>query len=239
MRPFRAPHHTASAHAIIGGGPRAQPGEVSLAHHGVLFLDEFPEFDRRVLEGLREPLEAGSVAVSRAAMQAVYPARFQLVAAMNPCPCGWHGEPNGGCHCAGARLARYRERLSGPLLDRIDLRVQMSGVTQEELLTKAPRSASTTAALAAEVAAARELQLRRAGRLNAFLDPRDIERWCELGADAERVIERSYARTPLSARAVHRVLRVARTLADLDQAPEIAVDHVAEAVGLRRALEYY
>ncbi len=239
QRPFRAPHHTASAQALIGGGPRAQPGEVSLAHHGVLFLDEFPEFNRGVLEALREPLEAGSVAVSRAAMQAIYPARFQLVAAMNPCPCGWHGSQGRNCRCGPSRIARYRERLSGPLLDRIDLRIEVSPVPPEKLVDpeQRERRPETTRALAARVRAARELQFTRAGKLNAALEGAEVERWCALDARSRHVLERTRQGAAISARSVHRLMRVARTLADLEEAATIEEPHMTEAVQLRRALE--
>jgi magnesium chelatase family protein len=243
LRPFRAPHHTASAHAIIGGGARAQPGEVSLAHHGVLFLDELPEFDRRVLEALREPLEAGEVCISRVKTQAHYPARFQLVAAMNPCPCGWWGDPAGRCVCPPARLARYRQRLSGPLLERIDLRITVAAVTPEELIAPAAREpgpaadAQDSATLAARVGAARRLQLARAGKLNAHLEVQEVERDCRLQAGAHRLLELSISRLSMSARAVHRVLRVARTIADLADCGPIESGQLAEAVQLRRELE--
>jgi magnesium chelatase family protein len=245
QRPFRAPHHTATAQALIGGGPRAQPGEVSLAHHGVLFLDEIPEFDRRFLEALREPLEAGCVAVSRAAVQAVYPARFQLVAAMNPCPCGWHGSLGRVCGCAPSRIARYRGRLSGPLLDRIDLRIEVSPVPQEQLAVPAEREAEperqheTSQAVAARVSAVRALQLARAGKLNAALEGAEVEHWCTLDARSRGLLERSGRGVTVSARSVHRLLRVARTLADLEEARTIAREHLSEAIQLRRALDYF
>jgi magnesium chelatase family protein len=246
-RPFRAPHHTASAGAIIGGGPAARPGEVSLAHRGVLFLDELPEFNRGVLESLREPLESGVVAISRAAFQVEYPARFQLVAAMNPCPCGYLGEPTANCRCAPPEIARYRARISGPLLDRIDLRVAVPAVASEELLDDPPAGAArlTSAAAAAQVRAARERQMRRAGKLNAELAGRELRRFCPLSREARALLAQMRAKFELSARGVHRVLRVARTIADLsaDLAPEpaagdspLAATHLAEALQLRRAV---
>jgi magnesium chelatase family protein len=238
-RPFRAPHHTASAGAIIGGGPQARPGEVSLAHRGVLFLDELPEFNRAVLESLREPLESGTVAVSRAAMQVEYPARFQLIAAMNPCPCGYLGEPTGNCRCAPPLIARYRARISGPLLDRIDLRIAVPAVSSEELLDEPPdASRFTSAQAAAQVLAARALQARRAGRLNAELAGPQLQQYCQLERQARRLLAQVRAKLDLSARGVHRVLRVARTIADLqaEDAPVLGATHLAEALQLRRAI---
>ena len=232
-RPTRAPHHSASSVALIGGGPRPRPGEVSLAHHGILFLDELPEFPRHVLESLREPLESGRVLVSRAARQAEFPARFQLVAAMNPCPCGYAGDPGGRCRCAGDAIARYRARISGPLLDRIDLHVEVPPIAQSALGADAPRG-EPSAAVRARVLAARELQLRRARKPNAQLSNREVERDCALGADLQRLLERAAERLSLSARAYHRILRVARTIADLDAAATIGAPHLTEAIGYRR-----
>jgi magnesium chelatase family protein len=248
-RPFRAPHHTASAGAIIGGGPRARPGEVSLAHRGVLFLDELPEFNRSVLESLREPLESGVVAISRASLQVEYPARFQLVAAMNPCPCGFLGEPTGNCRCAPPEIARYRARISGPLLDRIDLRVAVPAVSSEELLDEhtGREPALTTAIAAAQVRAARAVQLARAGSLNADLPGKEVQRRCRLDRLGRRLLAQARAKLALSARGVHRVLRVARTIADLDlangkehvaaEADTLGAAQLAEALQLRRALD--
>jgi len=248
-RPFRAPHHTASASAIIGGGPRARPGEVSLAHRGVLFLDELPEFNRRVLESLREPLETGVVAISRAAYQVDYPARFQLVAAMNPCPCGYLGEPSGRCRCAPPEIARYRGRISGPLLDRIDLRVEIPSLPSEELLgERAPADAALTSASAARVVRkSRELQRQRAGKLNVELSGREIEELCQLDRRSRLLLGQARSRLTLSARGIHRVLRVARTIADMaiaetagaqnkagPQDCSIGPVHLAEALQLRR-----
>jgi len=235
--PFRAPHHTASAGAIIGGGPGARPGEVSLAHRGVLFLDELPEFNRSVLESLREPLEAGVVAISRAALQVEYPARFQLIAAMNPCPCGYLGEPTGRCRCTPPEIARYRGRISGPLLDRIDLRVSVPALSSEELLEEAEPSRITSAAAAARVSEARARQLARAGKLNAHLIAPELQKHCAVDRPGRRLIAAARTQLNLSARAVHRVFRVARTIADLEQAEHITTTHLAEALQLRRALE--
>ena len=234
-RPFRAPHHSASANAIIGGGPRAQPGEVSLAHLGVLFLDELPEFDRRVLESLREPLESGVVSISRTALQVEYPARFQLVAAMNPCPCGYLGETSGRCRCAPPEIARYRARISGPLLDRIDLRVEVPVVGDELLFDGPSTDTCDSAGAAARVAGARRLQLERAGCLNSELGGREIQKACGLDARGRLLLTQARTRFELSARGTHRVLRVARTIADLEAVRGgISPQHLAEALQLRR-----
>jgi magnesium chelatase family protein len=235
-RPFRSPHHSASMHALIGGGSHARPGEVSLAHRGVLFLDELPEFERRALEALREPLETGSVAVSRVAMQAEYPAEFQLVVAMNPCPCGYFGDVNERCDCPPGRIASYRARVSGPLLDRIDLRIVVPTLRSHELMHEAP-SGETTAEAAARVLAARKIQLARSHALNARLTINDLHRFCRLDSEAEQLFWQSHTRLGMSARAYHHTLRVARTIADLEGAESIRAAHVAEALQLRRALE--
>ena len=231
-RPFRSPHHSASAIALVGGGGRPRPGEISLAHNGVLFLDELPEFDRRVLEVLREPLESGVVSLSRAARQADFPARFQLVAAMNPCPCGHLGDPRADCRCPPDRIARYRGRVSGPLLDRIDLHVEMPRIPAEELATA--RAAESTAEVAERVAAARRRQLDRQRKANARLDGAELAGHCPLQPQAAMLLEEATRRLALSARAHHRVLRVARTIADLAGAQEIGRAQVAEAVSLRQ-----
>ena len=238
-RPFRAPHHSASASAIIGGGPQARPGEVSLAHRGVLFLDELPEFNRSVLESLREPLETGVVAIARVALQVEYPARFQFIAAMNPCPCGYLGDVSGRCRCAPPEISRYRARISGPLLDRIDLRVEVVAVPSEELLDERaiPDASTSTAELAQRVRVARELQRRRAGKLNADLASSEIQVVCRLDRRCRTLLSHARAKLELSARGVHRVLRVARTIADLaseEMLQPIEPSHLAEALQLRR-----
>jgi magnesium chelatase family protein len=236
QRPFRAPHHTASAGAIIGGGPHARPGEVSLAHRGVLFLDELPEFNRGVLESLREPLESGIVAISRAALRIQYPARFQLIAAMNPCPCGYLGDVSGRCRCPPAIVARYRARISGPLLDRIDIRIPVTALASEELLD-AQDTTPQTAAAAERVHAARARQLARAGKLNSDLTGAETQAHCKPDRVGRRLIAQARSKLALSARGVHRVMRVARTIADLEGSAALATTHLAEALQLRRALD--
>ena len=231
-RGFRAPHHTASAVALVGGGSVPRPGEVSLAHHGVLFLDELPEFDRRVLEVLREPIESGHITISRAARQAEFPARFQLVAAMNPCPCGFAGDPGGRCHCTPDQITRYRSRISGPLLDRIDLKLEMPRVNHAEL--RASQAGEDSATVRARVCAARERQLARSGKPNAWLNNRETERDCALSEGEHALLDRAVERLGLSARAYHRILRVARSIADLAAAPAIEAVHLSEAIQYRR-----
>ncbi|MEO7072439.1 MAG: YifB family Mg chelatase-like AAA ATPase [Rhodanobacter sp.] len=232
-RPFRAPHHTASAVALVGGGSYPRPGEISLAHNGVLFLDELPEFSRQVLEVLREPLESGQIAISRAARQSTFPAQFQLVGAMNPCPCGYAGMPR--CRCTPDQIQRYRSRVSGPLLDRIDLCVQVPPVPLEDLA--APRSArdEDSATVRARVLEARRQALMRAGRTNAETSTRELERDCALGPAERHWFHCALEKLGLSARAYHRVLRVARTIADLDGgAALLEREHLAEALQYRR-----
>ncbi len=235
MRPFRAPHHTISAAALIGGGAAPQPGEVSLAHHGVLFLDELTEFRRDVLEGLRQPLEDRRVTVARARAALTFPAAFQLVAAANPCPCGALGDPRRTCVCTPTAVTRYQARLSGPLVDRIDLQVTLAPVPWQDLVGE--RRGEPSAAVAARVRAARRRQTERyAGcglGANADLGPDGITRWCVPSAEAARLLERATRTLALSARAYHRVLRVARTLADLSGADGIEAPHVAEAIAYR------
>ncbi len=234
QRPYRAPHHSASGVALVGGGSIPRPGEISLAHHGVLFLDELPEFDRKALEVLREPLESGRITISRAARQADYPARFQLVAAMNPCPCGWLGHPSGKCRCTPEQVARYRGRLSGPLMDRIDLHVEVPALPEADLLKA--QEGEPSAAVRARVVAARERQLARQGKPNAALAGREIDCYCAPDAAGEALLKQAIAHLNLSARAFHRVLRVARSIADLADAQHVAAPHVAEAIQYRRHL---
>jgi magnesium chelatase family protein len=232
-RPFRAPHHTASAVALVGGGSPPRPGEISLAHHGVLFLDELPEFSRHVLEVLREPLESGRITISRAAHQADFPARFQLVAAMNPCPCGYLGHPGGKCRCTPDNVARYRARISGPLLDRIDLRVDVPSLGVEEL--ERARGGEPSVHVRERVDSARARQLVRQGKSNARLEGHELEERTRPDARARRLLREAAAAMALSARAHHRVLRVARTVADLEGRNVVGEADVAEALRYREA----
>ena len=232
-RPFRAPHHGASAAALVGGGSHPRPGEVSQAHNGVLFLDELPEFDRKVLEMLREPLESGSIHIARAREQLRFPARFQLVAAMNPCPCGYQGDPSGRCRCSPEQIQRYRGKLSGPLLDRIDLHLAMRN-EPFKLTGETGRSKPDTATAAAQVAAARQAQQQRQQCLNAHLDLAGIQQHCALTEADGRWLEQAVERLGLSRRASHRVLKVARTLADLAGSPALERPHLAEALQYRQ-----
>lgn len=230
--PYRAPHHTASSAALVGGGSVPRPGEISLAHQGVLFLDELPEFDRRVLEALREPLESGRIHISRAARQAEFPAQFQLVAAMNPCPCGYHGDANGKCRCTPDQVARYRSKLSGPLLDRIDLQIEVPALPAEALQNAADGESS--AVVRARVVLARERQQSRQGKPNSRLTTKEIDRHCQPDENGAALLKQAMTRLNLSARAYHRVLRVARSIADLAGSATIAPQHIAEAIQYRR-----
>jgi len=233
-RPFRSPHHTASGVALVGGGGNPRPGEISLAHNGILFLDELPEFDRRVLEVLREPLESGRITISRAARQAEFPARFQLIAAMNPCPCGYLGDPTGRCHCTADQIARYRGRISGPLLDRIDMHVEVPRLAPHELSGLPDPEVETSAQVRERVAAARERQQQRAGKPNHAMGSGDIDRHCRLDETGRRLMEQAMLRLGLSARAFHRILKLARTIADLAEAEQVGVAHLSEAIGYRK-----
>jgi len=231
-RPFRSPHHTASAVSVVGGGAHARPGEISLAHHGVLFLDELPEFDRQVLEALREPLEAGIVRVARAAAHADYPAEFQLIAAMNPCPCGHLGDPAGNCRCPPIQTERYRARISGPLLDRLDMHIHVPRLEVGDFDDRIGRGESS-AALAARVTATRSRQLARQGRCNGRLTDAQIDRCCILQPTARTLLDRTMKQLRFSGRTRQRILKLARTIADLDGRDAIADTHVSEAVMLR------
>jgi magnesium chelatase family protein len=232
QRPFRAPHHSASSVALVGGGSDPRPGEISLAHNGVLFLDELPEFDRKVLEALREPLESGRVAISRAARQAEYPARFQLIGAMNPCPCGYLGHFSGKCRCTPDQVTRYRHKLSGPLLDRIDIQIEVPAVREDDLV--AAGRGEQSARVRERVEQAHGRQLARQGKSNTRLAPREIERFCAAEEKAGALLRQAIGKLHLSARAYHRVLKLSRTIADLAGEATIAVTHVAEAIQYRR-----
>jgi magnesium chelatase family protein len=234
QRAFRSPHHSASTAALVGGGGVPRPGEISLAHHGLLFLDELPEFQRSVLEALREPLETGHIHIARAARRAEFPARFQLVAAMNPCPCGWLGHASGKCRCTPDQVMRYRGKLSGPLLDRIDLMVDIPAVTEAELSARAEGESS--AAVRDRVIAARDRQLARQGKPNAQLTPAEITTYASPDDNGAQLLKQAMARLSLSARAYHRILKVARSIADLAHAEHVGAPHVAEAIHYRRGL---
>lgn len=236
-RPVRSPHHTASAVALVGGGSPPRPGEISLAHGGVLFLDELPEFSRASLEALREPLECGRITISRAARSAAFPARFQLVAAMNPCPCGWLGVPAGSgqrCRCTPDLIKRYQTRISGPLLDRIDMQVEVHAAPAQQMLAGGDGEASAT--VAQRVARARERQLQRQGVVNAELAPAQIDVFCPLEATSIQFALRAATHMGWSGRSLHRVIKLARTIADLDGQASIETKHLGEAMQLRRDL---
>jgi magnesium chelatase family protein len=234
VRPFRSPHHSASGVALVGGGNPPRPGEISQATHGVLFLDELPEFDRKALEVLREPLEAGRITISRAARQADFPARFQLIAAMNPCPCGYLGHPSNQCRCSPEQVARYRGRISGPLLDRIDLHIEVAALPESEMTSAADGEAS--AVVRQRVTAARVRQLERQGAPNAQLAGKQIDQHCRTDSAGMTLLKQAITRLNLSARAYHRILRVARSIADLADTEQINAAQIAEAVQYRRGI---
>lgn len=234
LPPFRAPHHTASAAALVGGGSNPRPGEISLAHNGALFLDELPEFDRKVLEVLREPLETGRITISRASRQADFPASFQLVAAMNPCPCGYLGDASGRCHCTAEQVARYRARISGPLLDRLDMHLEVPRVALELLRHGAANGEETSAAIRRRVIAARQVAIARQGRANAGMTAADIKTHCPLPEAGHKLLEQALERFGLSHRAYHRILKLSRTIADLAGAAQIELPHLGEAINYRK-----
>ena len=232
-RPFRTPHHSCSGVALAGGGARPRPGEVSLAHNGVLFLDELPEFGRHALETLREPLESGRIVISRAARHSVFPARFQLVAAMNPCPCGLEGDNSGRCGCTAEQIQRYRNRVSGPLLDRIDLQVEVLR-PEKSILSETKDGIETSAVVRERVILARKIQIARNGVANALMDNKQLSRYCHIDGERLLLLEMAAEQLFLSPRACHRILKVARTIADLDQQDKLGSQHIAEAIAFRR-----
>lgn len=236
QRPFRTPHHTASAVALVGGGNPPRPGEISLAHHGLLFLDELPEFNRKVLETLREPLESGVIHISRAGRSAEFPANFQFIAAMNPCPCGWLGHSNNKCRCNKNDIVRYRGRLSGPLLDRIDLQIEVPALPAEDLQAAAHErgQVESSAKVQQRVIAAHARQVARCQKSNAKLSSAEIEAHCQPDAQGNKLLKQAMVQLDLSARAYHRILKVSRTIADLAGDTEISALHIAEAIQYRR-----
>ncbi|SER28008.1 magnesium chelatase family protein [Nitrosomonas sp. Nm51] len=232
-RPYRSPHHTASGVALVGGGSYPRPGEISLAMHGVLFLDELAEFDRKVLEVLREPLESGKITISRAARQAEFPARFQLIAAMNPCPCGYLGHHSGKCHCTPDQIARYRGKISGPLLDRIDIQIEVPALLQEELMRQ-QTTGEKSSVIRKRVERSCQRQLKRQNKTNNLLSVEEIDRYCALDTVSETLLKQAIDCLNLSARAYHRILKLARTIADLSGSEKIGSQHIAEAIQYRR-----
>lgn len=235
QRPFRSPHHTASGVALVGGGGHPKPGEISLAHNGVLFLDELPEFDRRVLEVLRQPLESGVISISRAAMQTEFPANFQLIAAMNPCPCGYQSDSANRCRCTSDQVKRYRNRLSGPLIDRIDMHVYLQAVPHSVLSPTGKRPPEEcTQTIRQRVEKGRLIQLTRAQKPNAAYDVADIHAHCQIDEAAQQFLEKAAEKLNLSARAFHRILKVSRTIADLDGVLDIEMSHLSQAIQYRQ-----
>lgn len=232
--PFRAPHHTASAAALVGGGSNPMPGEISLAHNGTLFLDELPEFDRKVLEVLREPLETGHITISRAARQADFPARFQLIAAMNPCPCGYLGDETGRCHCSSEQVARYRSKISGPLLDRIDMHLEVPRVSHEVLRNGSAEGEEKSEQIRQRVVAARNKAMARSKKANAALTASEVKQYCQLTDQDHQLLEQAMTKFGLSNRAYHRILKLARTIADLANSEQINTTHLSEAISYRK-----
>lgn len=237
LPPFRSPHHTASPIALVGGGNPPKPGEISLAHHGVLFLDELPEFHRQVLETLREPLESGNICISRAAIQVEFPARFQLIAAMNPCPCGQWGNPKANCFCSPDRINRYLNKLSGPLLDRIDMHVTLQALTEDELVKPNQTQTGESIKIRQRVEQIRTQQINRQGCLNVHLSTRDCETVCAIGNNEQTFLSSMLNQLKLSARAFHRLLKVARTIADMREAPQVELMDLQQALSFKQMLE--
>lgn len=233
VRGFRVPHHTASGVALVGGGSYPRPGEISLAHHGVLFMDELPEFSQKVLEVLREPLESGKIAISRAAKQAEFPASFQLIAAMNPCPCGYWGDSQNNCRCTSEQVQRYQNKLSGPFLDRIDMHIEVPALSHKDLQESSDEIEKSTT-VKQRVIAAQQRQKNRRKHCNAHLSNQEIEKDCRLSVNDQKVLEKTMNKMHLSARAYHRILKLARTIADLDNSENIQLHHLTESIGYRK-----
>jgi magnesium chelatase family protein len=234
--PFRAPHHTASPVSLVGGGNPPKPGEISLAHHGVLFLDELPEFNRQVLETLRQPLESGSICISRAAAQIEFPAKFQLLAAMNPCPCGQWGNPQANCLCSPDRIKRYLAKLSAPLLDRIDLHITVQALTQDELVAPNLNPHKQSDLIREKVISVRTIQLERQKCLNSHLETKACEEVCALGPQEQNFLSQSMHQLKLSARGYHRLLKVARTIADMNENTRVCINHLQQALSFKHNL---
>jgi magnesium chelatase family protein len=232
QRPFRAPHHSASAAALVGGGSHPRPGEISLAHHGVLFLDELPEFSRTVLESLREPIETGYITISRASRQVEFPAKFQLVAAMNPCHCGYLGHPTRACRCSSSERMRYQRRLSGPLLDRIDIQIELAPVESDQLVEN-QRTGPSSDELREVITDSFNVQIERQGKSNAHLLAAEIEQFCTIDQSQKKLLQQAIETLNISHRAYHRILKLARTICDLDGADSIQTNHLSEAISLR------
>ena len=238
QRPVRSPHPTASGISLVGGGSKPRPGEVSLAHGGILFLDELPEFSRKVLDVLREPLESGRICIARASRQVTFPARFQLVAAMNPCPCGYYGDPSAKCTCTQDQVRRYQGQTSGPLLDRIDLQIEVPPISLLRLQKTKPQDQENSAVVQARVLRAWQTQLRRQQCSNGQLSNAQVEAYCGLSAEDENLLRLAIEKLDLSARAYHRVLKISRTIADLAESEHIQIGHIMEALSYRKLERY-
>ena len=238
QRPFRSPHHTASGISLVGGGGKPRPGEISLAHGGILFLDELPEFSRKVLDVLREPLESGEICIARASQQVTFPSRFQLVAAMNPCPCGYYGDPSAKCTCTQDQVKRYQGQTSGPLLDRIDLQVEVPPISILELQNKNANTQESSATVQARVLKAWKKQTDRQQCSNGQLSNAQVESYCSLSDEDENLLRLAIEKLDLSARAYHRVLKISRTIADLDESEDIQTGHIMEALSYRKLERY-